>query len=179
MQTKKERILVTKLAIGSADKCIEQCDDLLTKLATHTGKLVDNRFFKKHYLIPGEYRDWTKYRLAPAEYKWSSYKHRIMLERFVQTSEPDFYGHTHTEYGDWEQIYFDTRETAHIIERIKEFKLKMQDRLVQKYDELAKLETVNNDVIIADLLAVYKKYNAPITWLEILDTYELKHPKEL
>jgi hypothetical protein len=177
METKNERIAAAKLAINGALYTIEQCDELLAALATHTGKLVDKRFFEKHFTMQNEYCDYTKYSFSGKQYEWDKYNHRILLQRYVHTEKVKDRDYSSSAYSDWEYIELDTRETAHVIERIQAKKAAMLERIEYKKDVLAQLETVDNAAIIADLLAVYKKHNAPITWLEVLDEYTVKYPK--
>ena len=180
MQTKNERIANAKLMINGAKYSIEQCDELLNALATHTGKLIDKRFFEKHFTQPdnGFGRVWTKYSLHGKRYEWETdYNHRITLQRYVHTEKVKDRDYSTSTYSDYETIELVTRETAHVIERVQAKKQAMNERIAHYTEQLAQLETVDNSAIVKDLLAVYAKHNAPITWLEVLDMYEVKYPK--
>ena len=175
METKNERIAYSKLMINGAQYQIKQCDELLTALATHTGKLVDKRFFEKHFTEPdtGFGRVWTKYSLSGKRYEWeTNYNHRITLQRYIHTEKVKDRDYSTSTYSDFEFIELVTRETAHVIERIQAKKQALSERVAHYIDQLAQLETVDNAAIVKDLLAVYNKYNAPITWLELLDMYD-------
>lgn len=178
MSESEKRALNCADAIEDAHNKIKQCDELLNALEAHTGKLIDKRFFEKHFTIKGEYQDYTKYSLTGKHYEWDKYAHRIGLDRMHWTYNADDNGvETVRAYSDYEYIELQNRETAHVIAQVAWFKTRMRERIEYQTEQKKKLEAIDDNAIVAELQAVFFKYGEPETWGRILDLYEVKYPK--
>lgn len=179
MTESEQRALNCADAIEDAHNKIKQCDELLNALETHCGKLIDKRFFEKHFTIKGEYQDYTKYSLTGKHYEWDKYMHRIGIDRMSWQYEPDANGVSIVRaYSDYEYIELQNRETAHVIAQVAWFKTKMKERIEYQTEKKAKFEAIDDGAIIADLQAIFFKYGEPDTWGKLLDSYEVKYPKK-
>lgn len=158
--TKDKKIQDYRDYIMTYEKIINSCIELLTALETHTGKLVDNRFFKKHFTINNEYRDWTKYSFAGKQYDFDTYNYRIYLGSG----------------SSGEYINLQTRETSELVAALRA-RHESAFQMIQEYTaKVAELESFDEKALVNDLVAVYEKYGKPEIWGKVLDSYEVKYP---
>ena len=173
----EQKMLDCRDNIEDAEQKIAQCNELLEALDQHTGKLIDKRFFEKHFTETGEYRNWTRYNLSGKRYDWDKYTHRICLQHMNWTFDADEAGcSTVRKYSDYEYIELDNRKTAHVIEQTKNFIGRMHDRIAYNAERIAKYETLDERQLVKDLRAVYFKHGEPDIWGAMLDLYEVKYP---
>jgi hypothetical protein len=126
-------------------------------LRTHTGKLVDKRFFLEHFKVSNEYREWTRYEIRAPRYDWSKHAHELYISQECT-------------------LELDSRETAHIIAKAEETEQRLKDGIARYKKEIADLEQYDESKLIEELRALYVKYGAPETWGKVLDSYEVKYP---
>lgn len=153
------KISEAKTAIDRFGKDLEAINELEAALKTHTGKLVDKRFFEKHFTISNEYRNWTKYNLLPPAYDWSKYNHRLYISQSVS-------------------LELQTRETIEILEALKLEREKIETWIKDRQARIVELSSINEKQLIRDLQAVYKKHGKPSIWGAVLDTFEVKYPSK-
>lgn len=148
--------------IEKYQKSLLQATTLHTALLTHTSKMVDVRFFEKHFTIPSDtprYKNqvWTLYGMRKTENSWEK---------------------PYSLYGvNNEKIELDSRDTEHVIHATLEKAEKLKTWIAKYEKEVQELEQFNEQALVEDLLALYSKHNVSETmWRTILEDYQVKYP---
>jgi hypothetical protein len=158
MHVKSERVNNLKNYIESHEGILKACDELLPALKSHTGKLVDARFFEKHFLIPNEWnKKYTKYSLTKPSYSFEK-PVQIYLGRHGNSSE---------------KVGCDTRETSALIVAIEEKRAESIKWLDDAREKLAKVEALDVEAMLQDIKAVYLKYGKPDMWDNLMRSSEV------
>lgn len=155
---KDTKIKELKEYIASNEAIIAGIDELLTALKTHTGKLVNIAFFKKHFMEKGEYSDWYKYSLSKKQYDFDRYDSRIYIAK--------------------EYVEFQNKETAQMIERLQVVKDAKVAYNADMQQHIEKLEAFDEKKLVKELHALYKKYcnDDDGIWTKVLNSYDVKYP---
>lgn len=157
--TKKDELIAQKREYATEnERTRANLAELKTALKTHTGKLVDKRFFLEHFKVEDTYRDWTRYSLRPPRYDWSKHNHELYVSKDCT-------------------LELENRETSHIMEHIERAEERARDYAERLKNDIAKLEGFDEDALVKELRALYHKYGAPEHWNKILDSYEVKYPE--
>lgn len=143
----------------SALEAIGKLERLITALKKHDGKLIDQRFFNTHFKISNEYRDYTEFSLAKPVYNFDRYAYRVYLNNNYH-------------------LELDNRERDHVLQSAIKMSRELQDRILGYEDKIKSLSGLDEEAIVSDLIAVYKKHGKPDIWRKILEKYEVIYPNE-
>lgn len=146
--------------IAGYNSVILSCIELLQALETHTGKMVDKRFFEKHFTIKNEYHNYTKYSYVGKQYNFDTYNYSI----YLGTS------------SNGEKLKLQTRETSELVNALKE-RHQTAFAMVEKYtSEIEKLTAFDENAMVQDIIAIYHRYGKPDIWGSVLSSYDVKYP---
>lgn len=158
MHVKNERVNNLKSYIESHEGILKACDELIPALKAHTGKLIDARFFEKHFLIPNEWnKKYTKYSLTKPSYSFEK-PVQVYLGRMGNSSE---------------KVGADTRETKDILQAVEEKRAQSVTYLADAREKLEKIEALDVEAMLQDIKAVYLKYGKPDMWDNLMRSSEV------
>lgn len=159
MNVKDERANNLKNYIDAHEGIKQACEELIPALKAHTGKLIDARFFEKHFLIPSERvdRKWTKYSLTKPQYSFDK-PVQVYLGRIGNTGE---------------RVGADTRETKDILQAVEEKRAESVKWLEDAREKLEKVDALDVDAMMRDIKAVYMKYGQPDMWDALMRSSEV------
>ncbi len=159
-------------------KVLTRLETLLTALKDYNKDAINKTFFEKYFsmkydssydYIPegskiGDIRkDWkgniyTEFHFSDKRWDWEKYYKRIYL------AESEYLEASSNKRLDI------IKETEQKIDSVKNW-------IANNDKELANVQSVDEKQLVADLIAVYKKHNAPEIWDKVLSSYEVKYPK--
>ena len=163
----KEKIEETRKYIEEYQIGFKALDELQHAVEGHTGKLIDKRFFEKHFYEKDE--------------EWEKYRNEKRTKYSMSTPDYGYGGTTHVIYlgVSHYKLELKSRETAHILEVIVEQVARYEEIVISYNKTLAQLEALDVDAIVKDIRAVYDKYKANIPqyfWQDIIELYNVKCP---
>lgn len=156
---KSEEIKKYEDYIKDTQATLDNLKELREKLNGYDKKIIDKRFFIEFFTVSNEYREWTKYSISKPRYDWSKHTNELYIDRNCT-------------------LELNGRDKQHILAVIEAEGAKRENWLKGYQEELAKLEGLDEQAIIDDILAVFEKHGKPKQWQKILDIYEVKYPKE-
>lgn len=169
--TKNEKIEQYKQYIEGYENKIKDIDDLLGNLSQWTNKKVNKTFFEKYYTLTDENgndknwqgKTWTRFSFRDKEWEWSKYEKKLQVGKYPQTHDIEIIT------TDTQQVIADLQKDRENIARWKK----------ESEEKLASIQKTDEKKLLEDILAVYEKHGRPEElWRDILDSYEVKYPKE-
>lgn len=139
-------------------KKIAELEVLLACLKKAKGKVMDKRTF-------------AEFEEDKGLWKW----YRFSCDRNTQGYGAPYRIKTGVVYL---YVELESREVAEAIEKIPTMLAKLRKDTNEAIGEMEKIKTVDEDALIADLIAVYEKHGRPSIWGEVLEVYQVKYPKE-
>lgn len=157
---KDKRIHEIEDTISRNTKAIEILHKLKNALEMWDRKNIDKTFFERFFLKKGENDTrWTALYLSKPQYSFQTFAHRIFITPGIE-------------------LELESRETVHVLEKTEEMIERLNSWINEEKQELTKTEDLDEKALVKELIALYKKYNKPRIWQEVLDSYEVKYPKE-
>lgn len=158
---------ITQSQIVEAKESLKKQKEVLKNLSLlekavnqHNKKLVDKRFFEKHFTEKNEYSTYTKFSISDYRYSFGEFKKQIWIGS--------------NEYLELKTS--GTQEIKNAIQQKKNYTLDYCQNLQNKIDQLGSSDEKS---IIKNLRAVFFKHNPPEQlWYNLLKEYEVIYPKE-
>lgn len=145
---------------------IGNLEEIEKALIDYKSETINITFFKKYFNETHDGRDYQKYHIRANDWEWSKDKFKISI---------GYYRGGRSSYA--ETVDVENRNRAHILERVQTKKAGYLQTLEAKKKELEKLASFDESALVADLLALYKKYDNETMWRKVLESYEVKYPK--
>lgn len=165
--TKQEKINQYKSYITSTEKQLARANLLLSAVQSWSKKTINKTFFEHYFTTHNEQgevsKDWkgninTSFYFCDPEYNFNKYAKRVFIH-------------------DGEYITVNDTSTFELAEKTKQF-IEAKEQGLERYNKVIKdLEAIDEQAIVKDLLAVYKKHNCDELWRDILDDYQVKYPR--
>ena len=174
LKEQKEKELLKTIA--DYKTMLSKAEELEKALADYDKNIINKTFFEKYFteLFTEEYKTWSDYKLgepiirngvkrttfffSDKPYKWADYSKRIWLFRqeYIEVKATD--------------KATVRRATAEKIETLKIW-------LDNATKHLEEVQATDEETIKREIIAIYNKYK-PSLWSEILNSYEVKYPKD-
>ena len=163
--TKQEKINQYKSYIISTEKQLARASELLSAVQSWDKNKINKTFFEHYFTMHNEQgevlKDWkgnTITSFAFSEPAYTNYIKRVFI-------------------AEGEYIEVNDTTTSELAGKTRQF-IEAKRQGLERYNKVIKdLEAIDEQAIIKDLLAVYKKHNCDELWRDILEDYQVKYPK--
>jgi hypothetical protein len=158
--TKDKKIQDYRDYITTYEKVMTACVELLQALETHTGKMVDKRFFEKHFTVMSDGHTYVRYSFYGKRYDFDTYNYSLYLGSG----------------NNGERLELQTRETRELVEKLQKRHGECYEMIESYTAKITELENFDEQALVNDLIAVYEKHGKPEVWGKVLESYEVKYP---
>ncbi len=164
-QEKKDQL---QQQLENYKKILARVQELKTALSSYDKNIINKTFFEKYFTfkdINGELsKDWkgnlnTSFQFSGKAYNFDRYEKRIFL--------------AFSEY-----VEVNATDKTTVIKAVEEKESNILNWIKTTEERLAENDTIDEETIKAEIIAIFYKYNKPSLWGKILEDYEVKYPSE-